>query len=341
MEEDNHLRKDNESEESILKNVKSESVNEKKGESIESNDKKPLQKDTKTGIEQYRDNSSSSTDEPIIGKHSREGGEIENSSAKKIKSEADIKKDGDGDVVSNEEKVQHQKRMITRKEEESHFLRLFTYVLNTIMAIKNVSDDDVSEMMPILIDSFKPTQTFHEFHFNQWKNICAFLYRYASHGAGFARYRILNGIRNCQVLESALRKPDLRVICLGSGAGNDAVGLCSALSELQFPKRLKLFLVDKFQEWSLCNKLAKVFIEEENFGKVSELFQKTNVELSFIHCDLPGNLESDKIYFEILGEADVIIMSKFLSSLDRSDDSKHERDIITVIFFSHVACSIC
>lgn len=135
-------------------------------------------------------------------------------------------------------------------------------------------------------------------------------------------------------MKNIFQKPDLRVICLGSGPGNDAVGLCSALSELQYPKTLEITLVDKFKEWSLCIKLLEIFIKEGNFGKNSELFERTNVKLSYIQTDLPGKIASDKKYFEILAEADVIVMSKLVSSLDRSNGSKSEINIIEVHILS-------
>lgn len=229
--------------------------------------------------------------------------------------------------------------MGAREEEEAHFLRLFTDVLNVIIQEKHVDDEDIAKSITEIKYTFLPTQTFHETDFTQWKNICAFLYRYGSHGAGFARNRILNAIQNCHVLENVLKKPDLRVICLGSGPGNDAAGLCSALSELQFPESLKLTLVDKFEEWRVCIDHAETFIRKGNYGRISELFQRTTVDLSFIQTDLPGDLESDEEYFEILGEADVIVMSKFLSSLDRSNYGKHEIDIIQVnMHFIYLAC---
>lgn len=327
------IREGNETEESVMNNMKSESDNRKEDKFSEDDGKNQQQTDMKTRSEEYGGfPSSSRKEESIIGKRLREDNEINESRVKKKKSEADNKKDGKSKENGDKNKLLKYER--TRKEEEeAHFLRLFTKVLNAIINEKHVDDEDISESITDMKYSFLPSQTFHETDFTQWKNICAFLYRYASHGAGFARNRILNAIQNCQVVANVLQKPYLKIICLGSGAGNDAVGLCSALSELQFPKSLKLTLIDKFEEWSSCIELAKRFIEEENFGKVSELFQNTGVELSFIQIDLPGDPESDKKYFEILGEADVIVMSKFLTSLDRSNYGEHEKTIIKVNAF--------
>ena len=92
------------------------------------------------------------------------------------------------------------------------------------------------------------------------------------------------------------------------------MGLCSALSELHYPKSLKMTVVDKFKEWSLCVKLAKVFIEDD-LGRISELFHNTNVELLFIQTDLPGNLATDAKYFEILEEADEVNSSDWMENV--------------------------
>lgn len=227
----------------------------------------------------------------------------------------------------------NQKDIRTRKKEESHFLRLYTSILNAIITIKGLNGIRINQSIESIRQSFKfdfGPFSFSAIDFTKWENICGYLYRYASHGAGFARFRILHAIRNCRVVEEILKKTNSKIICLGTGPGNDAVGLCSALSELHYPKSLKMTLVDKFNEWSLCIKLAKVLIEEDNLGNVSKLFHNTDVELLFIQTDLPGNLTSDKQYFEILAEADVIVISKLVSILDKSNGKESERIIVKV-----------
>lgn len=235
----------------------------------------------------------------------------------------------------------NQKDIITRKKEESHFLRLYTSILNAIITVKRLNGIHINQSIVSIRESFKFDSgpfSFSAIDFTKWENICGYLYRYASHGAGFARFRILNAMRNCRVVEEILKKFDSKIVFLGTGPGNDAVGLCSALSELHYPKSLKMTLVDKFKEWSLCVKLAKVFIEEDNLGNVSELFRNTDIELLFIQTDLPGNSTSDKQYFEILAEADVIVVSKLVSVLDKSNGKESERVIVKVnrylLFFS-------
>lgn len=264
-------------------------------------------------------------------KSTRNDNKIEEPPVKRAKLELDNStlKDDDDRVKRNVS--ENQKDVRTKNKEESHFLRLYTSILNAIITIKGVSGIHINQSIVSIKKSFKFDSgpfSFSAVDFTKWENICGYLYRYASHGAGFARYRILNAIKNCKVVEEILKKTDSKIICLGTGPGNDAVGLCSALSELHCPKSLKMTLVDKFNEWSLCIKLAKVFIEEDNLGNVSELFHNTDVEMLFIQTDLPGNFNSDKQYFEILAEADVIVISKLVSVLDKSNDKESERLIV-------------
>lgn len=247
----------------------------------------------------------------------------------KLELDSSSLKDDDNKIKRNVN--ENQKDAKTRNKEESHFLRLYTSILNAIITIKGLNGIHINQSIVSIRESFKFDSgpfSFSAIDFTKWENICGYLYRYASHGAGFARFRILNAIKSCKVVEEILKKPDSKIICLGTGPGNDAVGLCSALSELHYPKSLKMTLVDKFNEWSLCIKLAKVLINEDNLGNVSELFHNTDVELLFIQTDLPGNFTSDKQYFEILAEADVIVISKLVSVLDKSNGKESERLIV-------------
>lgn len=246
-------------------------------------------------------------------------GESEESNQKKIKTE-DEKHERNPESEEMIDDSQMLNDMKKRKDEECQFLRLFTLILNIIISIKDVKDSAITESIQEIIDSFKQSFPNERFRFDQinltkWEKVCGYLYRYASHGAGFARNRILNAIRNCTDLKRTLEKPVIKIISLGSGPGNDALGLCSALADLKYPEKLEITMVDKIIEWSLCIQLAKLLISNGNFGKTSDLFQKTNVILKYCQVDLPGNSWKDQNYFKILAEADVILIFKLISVL--------------------------
>lgn len=141
--------------------------------------------------------------------------------------------------------------------------------------------------------------------------------RYGLQGAGLTRFRVLNAMRNSRELKEILEKSDLEVVSLGSGPGNDVIGLCSAFSQLNLDS-LRITAVDKFAQFGSFLKLSNVLLknEYENFGNVSALFRKTNVDLSFLEVDLPGGLEADKEYFDALARADIILLAKLLGILE-------------------------
>lgn len=291
----------------------SESDDKERGESSKSNDENQDNVDALT----RKDDFNSMFNNPETATGIREGDEIVEPSVKKVKLETD-----DLEIGSNEDgkDTDEQDDLRTEESEEDHFIRLFTLILNVIIDVKGLKDEEIVKSIYSLKDSrnFKIEPKPKPLEYDKFENIAAFLHYSSRLGAGLARLKILEAARNCKTLEKKLKKPNLNVICLGSGPGNDAIGFLSALSEIYYPENLRITVVDKFKEWFFCTKIADVFIKEDNFGKASEICKKTKVEFFYIDADIEtSQTPKHEEYLQHLSEADVIIICRLITNLEK------------------------
>ena len=148
-------------------------------------------------------------------KRLRKDEDTENASNKRAKLELgdNASKVNEGRIISDG--FCNQEDIRVRKKEESHFLRLFTTILNAIITIKQLNEMCIGQSIVSIRESFKfhiGPFSFSAIDFTKWKNICGYIYRYASHGAGFARFRILKAMRSCTLVEEVLKRSDLKII---------------------------------------------------------------------------------------------------------------------------------
>lgn len=220
-------------------------------------------------------------------------------------------------------------------KEERCFNTLLEMVLDCIIRLKQIPERDIAKSISSIICEFKQgTERFSYVDLKKWENICGYLFRYGLHGASLTRIKVLGAIENCSVLQSVLKKRQLRVITLGGGPGNDTIGFCSALQDYHIRSQINVTVVDAAREWSLCVNLINSLIPEGEFGNVSELFNNNNVDMSFLNVQLPGNRNLDKKYFRKLEKTDIILMTKFISSLDWNE----RRNMIKVNTFFNLYC---
>lgn len=204
-----------------------------------------------------------------------------------------------------------------QSNEEYNFYRLFQRVLDRILDSTRVSFEDVHDAIDEINESFNFENP--PVDYSRPEVICGYLSRYATHSAGLARTTIVDAGRNCRRLKSVLEKcGELRVVSLGGGPGSDALGFCSALSELGHLgwTSLHITVVDAVEEWRECVTLVDQYLREDEFGSVSRLFRKKDVSMSFVRATLPGNPEVDAECYDALKNADLIIECKFLFRLD-------------------------
>lgn len=201
--------------------------------------------------------------------------------------------------------------------EENRFHNLFTAVLDYFIEKEKINETEISNAIKAIIKSFhsKKGNKFSDVNYEETKNMCGYLFRYGSHGAGLARNKVLNAIKHCNVLKDCFKKAELNIISLGGAFGNDIIGLCSALYEVQVCNTLSLTVVDRIRRWGSCLSLIEFFLREGTYGNVSQIFRHRVANCLFIPVTLPGKPETDLKYFKSLKEADIILIQKLMSVL--------------------------
>lgn len=206
-------------------------------------------------------------------------------------------------------------------QEEDNFNKLFQAILRNIRSRdqhqENVSDIDIASAIKQMKEGFK-SFTFPDME--QWQNVFGYLFRYAPHGAGLTRNRVLAAVRGSNDLALCLQKTDLSIVSLGGGPGNDIIGFCSALVEcversqcLDTSRKLNITVVDQYSKWSICIDHLNNLVREGEFGNVSRLFRSFSVNMSFFQAEISPNYAER--YLPSLQRADVILMVKLISSM--------------------------
>lgn len=211
--------------------------------------------------------------------------------------------------------------------EISHLRRLYKQVLYFFIE-ENKIYDKMDAAISEVITSFKYSEghRFKEVNFKHADMCCGYIFRYAAHGAALTRCRILEGLDHCNELKSILMKKEVKLVSLGCGPGNDAIGFCSAMRRANFPGTLKILLVDAIENWSDYTLKAKQLLCNGDFGETSEFFQRNQVRLfKFYRCTLPEQLTFN------LSEFDVVLICKLMSIMEIE---KHDRFIQVIISFT-------
>lgn len=206
-----------------------------------------------------------------------------------------------------------------QSNDEQHFYNLFQRILEDIRGPTDISDEDVNQAINDINKSFVFNSNNPPANYSQTKVVCGYLSRYATHTAGLVRTRILEAVCNCLELKSALKKEgELRVVSIGGGPGSDALGFCSALSELGLDgwTSLDITVVDAAEGWRECVTLLDQHLREGEFGSVSKMFKERKVTMSFVQANLPGDPEKDIRCYDALTKADIILECKMMFRLE-------------------------
>ncbi|XP_054715654.1 uncharacterized protein LOC129225118 [Uloborus diversus] len=215
------------------------------------------------------------------------------------------------------------RRKLEDTNEEWHFLRLLNNAVDYFADISNTKSENISTAISNFISSFRVNGGgggFSEIDLNKAEYACGYLFRYGALFAGLVRKRLLQALEKIDFLKYCQKKAEINVICLGGGAGNDMIGLCSVLHEVVEFQSLNLTVVDSVKRWASFFNVMEFLIREDYYGNVSKLFQERNVNTSFICCELPGHASTNEHYYKNLQEADLILMARLWSIL--SDEKK-------------------
>lgn len=213
-----------------------------------------------------------------------------------------------------------------RSSEENHFRRLYDKVISDFLEqTDDLEEEAIMDAISSIKDSFNRSKggRFSDLDFNREDIFCGYIDRYGPHGAGLARCKVLEALKNCTELASLLTKSRLKVVSLGCGPGNDAIGFCSAMSQSDFAGRLVIHAVDEAKLWQNCISKVTELLDNGNYGDVSHLFQQEKVELYFSPFTLPGDLR-----YLPMHEFDVVLICKLISIMERPS----RRNLVQVKF---------
>lgn len=212
-----------------------------------------------------------------------------------------------------------------RETEEKAFVTLFKKIYKLIRDSYRIPEYEVLQAMYDMKQASKDIN-FAAIQFEERENVCAYLKRYASHGAGLTRCRVLEAAEKCEKLQELIQSPGngiktLKVVNLGGGPGNSAIGFCSALCQCRFKGKADVTVVDAVQSWEECLKWVNSFLSAQrtDFGEVSKIFEKSIVEVAFKNFNFPPLQEfapRDKKIYSTLQHADIVLTCKFFSGMD-------------------------
>ncbi|KFM68375.1 hypothetical protein X975_06927, partial [Stegodyphus mimosarum] len=161
-------------------------------------------------------------------------------------------------------------------------------------------------------------QRFSGLDFNEPRNRCAYLLRYATCHTGLVRKAMWNIFqRELLFVDKLKNKDELNIVSLGGGPGNDILGFCSALQE--FSNCVTSFdftVVDIKDGWSgiLDSLIQKTKSSEFESLSFSKMFKNVNVSSSFILADLiDKRISENEDLTNALNAADVVLMVKLTS----------------------------
>lgn len=171
-----------------------------------------------------------------------------------------------------------------------------------------ISDNDLDDAISALRHHFDNGMHFENGYYTHVRSLAYALY-YGPHGVDLACSKIREAWDNCDELRdfftqmTAVSHSPMKVVSLGGGPGNDAIGFCLAVNSRGFTGRnVKIDVVDDSPGWKPFFEKLKI----DNFGSLNFA-----VELNFLVHTLPSQ------DFRWIKEYDVVIICKLFSILKR------------------------
>lgn len=152
--------------------------------------------------------------------------------------------------------------------------------------------------------------------YNIPSNRCAYLYKYASIHSGLVT-KYFKKLEKKKDVRSILRKKEsIKICCLGGGPGTDIVGLFRALALMPHyhDKIIEVTVLDICGGWrNSFKRIISSLISGQVKGVPNTFVNASNFKYKLIEVNLLDNLPNNIV--QILGEADVICMVKFVSAI--------------------------
>ncbi|GFW41639.1 uncharacterized protein TNCV_4035541 [Trichonephila clavipes] len=162
--------------------------------------------------------------------------------------------------------------------------------------------------------SLKDGSTFLDY--NKPQNRCAYLYKYAAVHTGVVN-KYFKEMLNIEPVKITLDyRKELKICCLGGGAGTDIVGICLALSEYPsfHQKVAQVTVLDICGGW---RNSFKHVISRLKHGKIegvpATFIDSKNFKADLIEVNLLKTLPKNVV--KVISNADIVCMVKFVSAI--------------------------
>ncbi|GIY90091.1 hypothetical protein CDAR_231601 [Caerostris darwini] len=210
--------------------------------------------------------------------------------------------------------------------EYSVILYFYEELLNHMMRRHSIPEDVLKQSIKHLVYNYSHVangKTPEDLDYNYFSNCLGYLHRYAACHTALVlsvMIRIFHKYPPLPVRRILALKDQLNIMCMGSGPGNDLVGLLSALYGKHFGLLdLDVTVVDKMYGWGLLFEETVRRLRLGECGNVSCIFKDLNVTTTFLQGDLKFPSTWTKELKGKLANADIVLMAKVLSVVPNAD----------------------
>ncbi|XP_015915759.1 uncharacterized protein [Parasteatoda tepidariorum] len=219
--------------------------------------------------------------------------------------------------------------------EYSIILYFYERLLDALMQYRCVQPEHVQQAIKTLVYNYGRVtngKTPEDLDYNKFSNCVGYLHRYAACHTALVHtvmLKIFHTSPPAAIRRMLALKDQLGLMCLGSGPGNDFVGVLSALYGKHYGLlNLDISVVDKMSGWQ------QIFVETEkrlrrgDCGNASNIFKEVAVSASFLQADLKNPSQWNAEFKRKLSNADIITLVKFLSVVPNADKLSVLKNIV-------------
>lgn len=199
-------------------------------------------------------------------------------------------------------------------------MKIFSAVLEKHKVEFSVNERDIRECIIKLGDAYSPNP-FWEFDFESkivdFKDAglrCAYIHKYAMLHTSLACDVLQLALLIYSIRQSINSKPSLRLCSLGSGPGTDIVALIFALNEKLGLKKCRADLIDLSAEWEFVFESVVSELRSIKIKNVNEMVSEQNFSYQYFGADLLNLSDYNHNVLEVIQNADIITMVKFISA---------------------------
>lgn len=217
---------------------------------------------------------------------------------------------------------------IEKDDDSEYSIILYFYerLLDYFMQRRCVQSEHVEQAIKCLSYNYSHVvngKTPAELDYNKLSNCLGYLHKYAACHTALVHtvmLKIFHTNPPAAIRRMLALKDDLKLMCLGSGLGNDFVGLLSALYGKHYGfLRIELTAADKMLGWQEIFQETENWLRDGQCGNASGIFREIAVKACFTQSDLKVSQSWSEEFKRRLSNADLITLVKFLSVVPKED----------------------